>query len=187
MQTSTKGGKQKARGGSIVNSKLYNMVQTKQPSKGFSDIVVPVRINDEIGIKKSTKSVIPKSSMNSLIMDPTQTPSTPIVYSPVNNIINVPQNIVTNTPIKISPLVNIGTPVDTPVSVDIPVTVAVPTFKFPFFIPGGGGGGGRGGRGFGIGKVKGKYTASLIAQVYNIKSKKKPKVITGFSIRPIVG
>jgi len=66
------------------------------------------------------------------------------------------------------------------------VNTNVFTSKFPFIIPGGGGGG----RGFGwsrgTGRVRGKYTPSLIATTFGITGK-QPSVITGFDIRPIPG
>ncbi|MBU1456906.1 MAG: hypothetical protein KKD01_19500 [Proteobacteria bacterium] len=67
------------------------------------------------------------------------------------------------------------------------VTNIVFTPRFtPFMIPGGGGGAGHFGWPTGTGRVKGKYTPSLVAQVYNIRGK-QPGIISGLNIRPIIG
>jgi hypothetical protein len=108
-------------------------------------------------------------------------PITPITNVPVKPIINVPINI--NVPTKTNVPTTVYTPTNVPTIVDVPVTV--PTFKFPFIIPGGGGSG----KGFNWGKrsrVKGKYTPSLVATAFNIRGS-MPSVISGLGIRPILG
>jgi len=164
----------------LTNVFSTNVVSTRVISPSF--ITVPTITN--INVRSYTKTNVPRS--RSIIPNLINVPN--IVNTPsnvpvrINNPINVPIKTTTNT------LVSIFTPTSTPVSINTPVDIpiTVPTIKFPFIIPGGGGGGGGWGWPRATGRVKGKYTPSLVATTFNIRGK-MPSVITGLSIRPLVG
>jgi len=171
----------KTKSNSYTSTTKYTPVNIKTSITTLT--TVPTIQQNNIPVQKKRKSLI-----NSIINTKTTTPTDVIIPSNVPSIINTPTNVpsIINTPSNVPSIINTNVPATVTTAVNTPATVTVPTFKFPFILPFGGGSGGRGSRGFGIGRVRGKYTPSLIAQVYNIKAKKKPLFSTGVGIRPIL-
>ncbi len=154
----------------------------------------PTFIDVKIKVPTITAVTVPKTTKGGRVT--TFTPTTPTtirtptavdvpIRTPVPTVVDIPSFVPATVPPVIPPFV--PTAVDVPTVVDVPTAVTVPTFKIPFFIPGGGGAGRKFPRLFGTGKIRSRYAPSLAAKIYKIKAKKKPKIVTGLGVRPLVG
>ena len=165
----------KSRGGKQTSTKVSIDI-------GTSGVTTPIKTKSRGGTSRSISLAPSLSESNILTKAKTSTDVTKIS----TDITNINKDLVPiDTKTRVS--TDVMDQVFNRVSTDVTTNVNVMTSKIPFFVIPGGGGSGKGwNKIFGSGRVKSKYAPSLAASVYNIRAKKKPKIISGLGIRPVL-